>query len=89
MTVCLRLELNDGVGWFVNNYAEKFDLSLDSVHDNVERINVNEVSHEQFVEKYEKLYKPVVITGACDNWKAKYKWNLKVSIDYILFDALK
>lgn len=64
-------------------------MSLDSVHDNVERININEVSHEQFVEKYEKLYKPVVITGACDNWKAKYKWNLQVSLNYILFDALK
>jgi len=63
----------------INNYYKCFDLSPGLVNDNVERIDINQISQDQFVEKYEKLYKPVVIKGATDNWKAKYKWTLTVS----------
>ncbi|RWS31494.1 bifunctional arginine demethylase and lysyl-hydroxylase JMJD6-A-like protein [Leptotrombidium deliense] len=62
--------------WRTLNYSKTFDLSLDCVEDTVERIDCKEVSCDMFVEKYEKLYKPVVIKGVTDNWKASYKWNL-------------
>lgn len=67
-------------GWSINDYVNKFDLNLSKVGDNVERISVEQVTTDQFVERYEKLYKPVVVTGACENWKAKYKWTLPVSL---------
>jgi histone arginine demethylase JMJD6 len=77
----LTLELHDegGHGWHSNNYHEIFDVNPDHVKDNVERISVHEVSQEEFVERYEKIYKPVVITGVIDNWKGKHKWTLSVS----------
>lgn len=31
--------------------------------DNVERINVKDVSCQEFINRFEKLYKPVVIEG--------------------------
>jgi histone arginine demethylase JMJD6 len=38
---------------------------------------VDDVSPEAFVEKYEKIYKPVVITGATDTWDGQQKWTLQ------------
>lgn len=35
---------------------------------------MNEVSPEEFIDKYEKIYKPVVITGVQTDWKANHKW---------------
>lgn len=45
--------------WNALNYQKYFDLNPNVVVDNVERINVNDVSPEAFVERYEKIYKPV------------------------------
>lgn len=66
----------DGDGWTKLGYADSFDPDLGSIKDDVERIHVSRVAPDEFVEKYEKLYKPVVIQGATDSWKAQYKWNL-------------
>lgn len=41
--------------------------------DNVERINVNDVSCQEFIDRFEKLYKPVVIEG------------LQVGSEFLLF----
>ncbi|KAH6941054.1 hypothetical protein HPB50_012735 [Hyalomma asiaticum] len=66
----------EGDGWSKLGYASSFNMEPHSLPDNVERIHVNCVSPDEFIEKYEKLYKPVVIQGATDNWKAQYKWTL-------------
>jgi len=73
-----RPELSSGLTsrWQERNYYEKFDLNPNHYKDNCPRIDVNEVSPEQFVEKYEKLYLPVVINGCTKHWKAEYKWTL-------------
>ncbi|KAG8181564.1 hypothetical protein JTE90_017314 [Oedothorax gibbosus] len=67
----------DGNGWTKLNYAGTFELDLNAVKDNVERIDVNEVPPDVFIEKYEKIYKPVVISGCTEQWKARYKWTLQ------------
>lgn len=64
------------------NYKENFDLSYNNTIDHVERIDANKVSLEDFIEKYEKPYQPVIITGVTENWKASYKWTLEVSLAY-------
>lgn len=67
-------------GWHCLNYAETFDLSLSSFRDNVERIDVSKVSTEEFVTRYEKTYTPAVLTNVQEDWPAKYKWTLDVSL---------
>ncbi|XP_076308831.1 bifunctional arginine demethylase and lysyl-hydroxylase PSR isoform X1 [Tachypleus tridentatus] len=63
-------------GWRKMRYSEWFDLDKSKVKDTVERIHVKDVPIDQFIEKYEKLYKPIVILGLTDHWKATYKWTL-------------
>lgn len=70
-----RPELNDKGDWFASKYADKFD-EFRNFEDNVERINANDVDCEEFIENFEKPYKPVVITGLQDEWKAQQKWTL-------------
>lgn len=71
-----RPELNDKDGWTKLDYASTFNLDLKAMKDNVERIHVDDVSPDVFIERYEKLYKPVVIKGCTDKWKACNKWTL-------------
>lgn len=46
--------------------------------DNVPRLEESTVSPEEFIEKYEKPYLPVVIRGSQDSWKARHKWTVEV-----------
>ncbi|KDR22789.1 bifunctional arginine demethylase and lysyl-hydroxylase PSR [Zootermopsis nevadensis] len=71
-----RPELNDKGDWSLLGYVDHFD-SFSTVNDNVERIHVKDFPPSEFIEKYERLYKPVVICGIQDNWKAKHKWTLE------------
>ena len=64
------------------NYAATFDLGLDSVHDSVERVDIHTLTHQEFIRRYEKPLKPVVLTGAMDNWPAMKKWTIEVSNIY-------
>ena len=42
----------------------------------MERIHVKDVNNDEFIERFEKPYKPVVIKGVQDDWAANYKWTL-------------
>lgn len=64
----LHLELNDRGAWIAHNYIDRFE-PLWKFDDNVERINENEVSCEEFIERFEKDYKPVVIEGSQVSWR--------------------
>ncbi len=64
--------------WDCRNYSKSFDLSYDNLTDNIERIDYNEVSLNEFIEKYEIPSKPVIITNAQTGWKAQEKWTLEV-----------
>lgn len=73
---CLSaIELNEKGSWTAQGYANRFD-EFKKFTDNVGRIHVNTVSCAEFIEQYERPYKPVVIEGVADNWNARHKWTL-------------
>lgn len=45
------------------------------------------LTEEDFIEKYEKKNKPVIIKGVTDNWPANTKWTFEV-IYYIMTEYL-
>lgn len=47
--------------------------------DRVERIRCDEVSKEEFVERFEKESIPAVIEGGVEDWVACQEWTLEVS----------
>ncbi|KAG4075500.1 hypothetical protein HA402_003325 [Bradysia odoriphaga] len=71
-----RPELSDKGAWVALNYVDRFSEFKD-FDDNVERINVNDVSCQEFIDRFEKLYKPVVIDGMQEGWKANQKWTVE------------
>ncbi|XP_044765239.1 bifunctional arginine demethylase and lysyl-hydroxylase PSR [Coccinella septempunctata] len=70
-----RPELNTKESWYQEGYTKVFDKFWDFV-DNCERIDENECSQREFISKYELPYKPVVITGCQNKWRAPEKWTL-------------
>lgn len=69
---------SDPDGWYKNAYHETLDLSFSSVKDNVERVDGSNITLEEFRERYERTYTPVVITHVQDDWLAEQKWTLEV-----------
>ncbi|CAG2067287.1 unnamed protein product, partial [Timema podura] len=72
-----RPELGNKGDWTCLAIAENFE-PFKTVVDNVERIQVKDVPPNEFIDKYESTYKPVVICGVQDSWKATYKWTMEV-----------
>ncbi len=56
--------------------SSRFDLTTNV--DKIERIDGRKVTKEQFIERYEKPRKPVIITNVIDKWRANDKWTLEV-----------
>lgn len=69
------VELAATHAWSEHGYAENFEPFTNFV-DNLERIDATEVDLDEFIERYEKPYKPVVITKLTEGWKAQTKWTL-------------
>jgi len=73
--------------WHKDNYFKKQGEICDrilrgedpSFKDTIERIHVDDLTFEQFVEKYEKGSRPVIIRGVVERWPAKQEWKVKVS----------
>jgi len=72
-----RPELSSRDMWVGKGYAANFDLSWNHIKDEIERINESEVSPQEFIDRYERPYKTVVIRGAQEHWQARYKWTLE------------
>lgn len=68
--------MHDRLSWSALRYVDNFDRFL-QFDDTVERIDVDSVSPCEFIDRFEKIYKPVVVTGVQVNWKANYKWTLQ------------
>lgn len=71
------LELNAKGAWTQISYSQSFE-PFKKVIDNVPRLEESTTSPEEFIEKYEKPYLPVVIRGSQDSWKARHKWTVEV-----------
>ena len=74
----LSLELKTPADWSALNYAATLDCSLESVRDNVERVDASVLSHRDFVERYERAYKPVVLLNVQKKWNALESWTIEV-----------
>ncbi|XP_054725464.1 bifunctional arginine demethylase and lysyl-hydroxylase PSR [Anastrepha obliqua] len=70
-----RPELGDKEAWAALRYYERFD-EFHKFDDNITRIKESEVTCEEFIERYEKPYIPVVIDGCQKGWQAEEKWTV-------------
>ncbi|XP_043475362.1 bifunctional arginine demethylase and lysyl-hydroxylase PSR [Leptopilina heterotoma] len=71
-----RPELADKVAWLQHAYHKNFEIFW-NFNDNIDRIEEGKVPVEEFIEKYEKPYKPVIIRGIQKDWKAQHKWTIE------------
>lgn len=58
--------------WSKDNYWYKQDKALDvsTLIDSIERVHVDKITVEEFIQKYEKGSMPVIITGVAEGWPA-------------------
>jgi histone arginine demethylase JMJD6 len=62
--------------WQENNYY--YDQNLVSCSkDQLERIDARNITREDFIEKYERPAKPVIIQHLIDDWPAFDKWTIE------------
>ena len=76
------IELSDKHAWHCLDYAATYDLSANFI-DNVPREDATKLSVDEFVEQYEKHYKPVVFTSTQLHWQANEKWTFEVYIKVV------
>lgn len=57
-------------GWRKHNYVHTDLLSTDKINDTLPRVHIDDITLEEFIEKYERPKKPVIIIGAMDAWPA-------------------
>lgn len=83
--VCF-LELNK-VGWQPHKIVEHnlLDLSLEKCKDTIARVDLADITMEEFQEKFEKPGIPVILTGATRNWDATEKWVPQVNIWFCFY----
>ncbi|CAI5449337.1 unnamed protein product [Caenorhabditis angaria] len=62
-------------GWDTLGYSE--DFKLPPVKDTILRIDCEELTVDEFREKYERTRTPIIITGLTKNWQANEKWTLE------------
>ena len=64
--------------WAQDNYWQRQNEILkikdDSFVDTIERIHVNDITVDEFIEKYERGHKPVIIQGVTESWPGMSEW---------------
>lgn len=74
------IELNDWkkLKYYKNTWCEKALMNPPKGMQEIAYENYDELSIEEFREKYEKINKPVIIKGCTERWPAYHKWNFDV-----------
>lgn len=74
-----RSELHEKHAWRMMNCANSFHVHPEDIEsrDVLERIDINQVSEKEFIDVYEKNYRPVVIRNAQTTWVANDKWTVE------------
>jgi len=67
--------------WCKDGYYEKQNevLRADTFKDTIERIHIDKISTADFIEKFERGSKPVIIEGVAEGWPAWQTWQVNVS----------
>jgi len=78
----LFAELKGETAWRALDAASTFRVIPDDVRarDNVERVSALQLTEAEFIDRFEQIYQPVVITDVQREWAAKEKWTLKVCV---------
>jgi histone arginine demethylase JMJD6 len=74
----LNKELKTDEDWYKHQYYKNFNLDYSKIPDKIDRIDVNKVSIDEFIERYERPYKPCILLNSQNDWMAKEKWTLEV-----------
>jgi hypothetical protein len=69
----LRKWAQDGY-WCRQDEALNAFKSDPNYTDTIERVHVNDLTVEEFIEKYERGSKPVIIQGVTDTWPGMKEW---------------
>eukprot|EP00049_Salpingoeca_infusionum_P006253 m.103978 g.103978 ORF g.103978 m.103978 type:complete len:418 (+) comp13248_c0_seq9:455-1708(+) len=66
-------------GWQRYRYAKARHLcdDLPPINDNIERIDYNTVSKEEFIERFETPTRPVIIQNCVSQWPAAERWTME------------
>lgn len=58
-------------------WSRSHSVLLCSFQDSVERVDALQLSPEEFIQRFERPYKPVVLLNCQENWPAREKWTLE------------
>lgn len=65
--------------WSRDKYWQRQAEVLQECHDNIQRVHIDKITPDEFIEKFERGSRPVLIEGAADDWPARKNWQVKVS----------
>ena len=71
-----RPELKGDEGWCRLRYHETFDMSIDKIPNEIQRISCKNISQQEFINQYERPRVPVVLTDCTNHWQANQKWSM-------------